>query len=78
MLFWHVGATIALIRYAFRDEAMDLRFLALGAVLPDLLDTPIGFVFWSTFGSVRLAAHSLLFATLTLGVGMATGGHRRT
>lgn len=66
MLFWHVGATIALIRYAFRDEAMDLRFLAFGAILPDLIDTPIGFVFWATFGSVRLASHTLLFVTVLL------------
>jgi len=27
MLFWHVGATIAFVRYAFRDQNMDLRFL---------------------------------------------------
>ena len=71
MLFWHVGATIALIRYAFRDEAMDLRFLAFGAILPDLIDTPIGFALWSSFSSVRLAAHTLLFATVLLVVVMA-------
>jgi hypothetical protein len=65
-LFWHVGATVAFIRYAFRDESMDLRFLALGAILPDLIDTPVGFALWSTFGSVRLAAHTLAFAALLL------------
>ena len=72
MLFWHVGGTTALIRYAFRDEAMDLRFLALGAMLPDMIDTPIGFAFWSNFGSVRLGAHSLLFATMLLAIVTAT------
>jgi len=66
MLFWHVGATIAFTRYAFRDEAMDLRFLAFGAILPDLIDTPIGFAFWSTFRSVRLASHTLLLVTVLL------------
>ena len=71
MLFWHVGATIAFTRYAFRDEAMDLRFLALGAILPDLIDSPIGLVLWPQFRSVRLAAHTLLFATLLLGAVMA-------
>lgn len=71
MLFWHVGATIAFVRYAFRDEAMDLRFLALGAILSDLIDTPIGFAFWPRFHSVRLASHTLLFATLLLIVVMA-------
>jgi membrane-bound metal-dependent hydrolase YbcI (DUF457 family) len=71
MFFWHVGATIAVIRYAFRDEAMDLRFLAFGAILPDLIDSPIGLVFWARFQSVRLGAHSLVFATVLLGVVMA-------
>lgn len=66
MLFWHVGATIGFTRYAFRDEAMDLRFLALGAILPDLIDSPVGLVFWAQFQSVRLAAHSLMFAALLL------------
>ncbi len=66
MLFWHVGATTAFIRYAFRDPAMDLRFLALGAVLPDLIDLPIGIVSWDRFGSVRLASHSILFGALLL------------
>ena len=37
MLFWHLGATVALVRYSFRDDRMDLRFLMLGAVLPDRL-----------------------------------------
>jgi membrane-bound metal-dependent hydrolase YbcI (DUF457 family) len=71
VLFWHVGATIAFIRYAFRDEAMDLRFLAFGAVLPDVIDTPIGFSFWPAFASVRLASHSLLFGTLIMVVVVA-------
>lgn len=72
MLFWHVGATIAFTRYAFRDEAMDLRFLALGAIIPDLIDSPIGLVLWAQFQSVRLAAHSLMFATLLLAAVMAS------
>ena len=66
MLFWHAGATVAFTRYAFRDPDMDLRFLVLGAVLPDLIDTPIGLVFWSCFQTVRLATHSLLLATMVL------------
>jgi membrane-bound metal-dependent hydrolase YbcI (DUF457 family) len=66
VIFWHVGATVAFIRYAFRDDAMDLRFLALGAVLPDLIDTPIGIVGWSSFGAVRLMSHGILFGTLVM------------
>lgn len=73
MLFWHIGGTIAFIRYAFRDPRMDLRLLALGAVLPDLIDTPIGLIWWDQFRNVRLYAHSLLFAVaLMVGVLLAT------
>lgn len=66
MIFWHVGATIAFIRYAFRDDRMDLRFLALGALLPDLVDTPIGLVWFAEFGAVRLVAHTLLASGLVM------------
>jgi membrane-bound metal-dependent hydrolase YbcI (DUF457 family) len=66
VIFWHVGATVAFIRYAFRDDAMDLRFLALGALLPDLIDAPIGIVGWSSFGAVRLASHGILFGSLVM------------
>jgi hypothetical protein len=73
MLFWHVGATIALARYAFRDDRMDLRMLALGAILPDLIDTPIGLVFYDRLGSVRLVSHGLIIAaTIMVVVVLAT------
>ena len=66
MLLWHLGATIALTRYAFRDERMDLRFLMLGAVLPDLIDTPLGLIFYEALQSVRLFSHSLVLAGLLM------------
>lgn len=66
MLLWHLGATTALARYAFRDEAMDLRFLLLGAVLPDLLDTPVGLAAWERFHAVRLWSHSIAFAAVVM------------
>ena len=66
MFFWHIGATTAFIRYAFRDPNMDLRFLALGAIASDIIDLPIGIAMWDTVGSVRLAAHSLPFGALVM------------
>ncbi|MCP3974998.1 MAG: metal-dependent hydrolase [bacterium] len=66
MFFWHVAATIAITRYSFRDERMDLRFLILGAVLPDLIDTPLGLAGFSRLESVRLISHSLLFAGIAM------------
>ncbi len=45
---------------------MDLRFLALGAILPDLIDLPIGVVLWSTVEHVRLMSHSILFGAIVM------------
>ncbi|MDJ0923789.1 MAG: metal-dependent hydrolase [Acidimicrobiia bacterium] len=66
MLFWHLGATIALARYAFRDDRMDLRMLMLGAILPDLIDTPIGLIFFDRLQGVRLFTHGLLVASIVM------------
>lgn len=66
MLFWHVGATIAIARYSFRDDRMDLRMLVVGALLPDLIDTPIGLIFYDSLGGVRLVTHGLLLASIVM------------
>ena len=66
MLFWHVGGTLAITRYSFRDDRMDVRLLVVGALLPDLIDTPIGLLWYGALGSVRLVAHSLLFGALLM------------
>jgi hypothetical protein len=42
MLFWHVGGVFFLFRWIFRDPKVDFRLLALGAVLPDLIDLLLG------------------------------------
>jgi hypothetical protein len=73
VLFWHAGASIALARYAFRDDRMDLRMLVLGAILPDLIDTPIGLLFYERLLSVRLVSHGLIVAaTIMVVVVLAT------
>jgi len=68
VIFWHVGASVALARYGFRDDHMDLRMLALGALLPDIVDTPVGLVLYGRLGSVRLVTHGLLLATAVMAV----------
>lgn len=69
MLFWHLGGTIWLFRYVFRDPKVDLRFLALGALLPDLIDKPIGTIlFADSIGTGRWVGHTLLFSTVIMGV----------
>ena len=67
MLFWHLGGGLFLGRWVFRDPAMDLRVLAFGAVLPDLIDKPIGSIlFTDYFETGRIYAHTLLFAVVLL------------
>lgn len=57
MLFFHLGGALWLFRWVFRDPKVDVRFLFMGALLPDILDLPVGSVFFSTG---ELWAHSLL------------------
>jgi membrane-bound metal-dependent hydrolase YbcI (DUF457 family) len=66
MLLWHIGASIAFVRYAFRDPFMDLRFLALGAILSDILDLPFGIILWDNHETVRLFGHSILFGAAVM------------
>lgn len=63
MLFWHLGGSLFLFRYLFRDPAVDVRFLMAGAVLPDLLDKPTGLFF---FGTGRVFGHTLVFFAVLL------------
>jgi hypothetical protein len=61
MLLWHLGATLGLFRWIFRDPGVDIRLLLLGAVLPDLVDMPIGtLVLTERFSTGELWAHSLI------------------
>ena len=71
MLFWHTGGTIAIIRYAFRDDRMDLRFLVLGAIAADFIDTPIGLLFYDRLQAVRLVGHTFLIAAAALAIVLA-------
>lgn len=78
MIFWHVGGTILAFRYVFRDPGVDLRFLAIGSVLPDLLDKPLGTIlFAGTFESGQIFGHSLLFSSLLM-VAVLAGTRRGT
>jgi len=53
---------------------MDLRLLVVGAILPDLIDKPLGWFVVPEFETARLWAHSLLFAVVVLfAIVIATG-----
>jgi inner membrane protein len=67
VILWHLGGTLLIARYVFRDPAMDLRWLMFGALLPDLVDKPIGSIlFHDVFGAHRLFGHTLLFPVALL------------
>lgn len=80
MFFWHIGGTIWLFRYVFRDPKVDLRFLIVGSILPDLIDKPIGEVlFAESIGTGRWVGHTLVFTTMIMAVVllMTRRGRRR-
>ncbi len=69
MLFWHLGATLWLFRWIFRDPKVDVRFLLLGALIPDLIDMPIGtLVLAERFSTSELWAHSLVAVSAYMSV----------
>lgn len=67
MLFWHLGMTCAIVFLALGARRIDYRVVLLGAILPDLIDKPIGRIFFADhFQNGRLYGHTLLVATVTL------------
>jgi len=71
VILWHLGATTLVVRYAFGDPAMDLRWVMLGSLLPDLIDKPVGSVLChSHFGAHRLYGHTLLLPAMVLGAAL--------
>ena len=67
MLFWHLGMTCAIVFFALGARRIDYRVVLLGAVISDLIDKPIGRIFFEDrFESGRLYGHTLLVATVAL------------
>lgn len=54
MLFWFVGSSWVSVWFVFRDERFDYRWLAVGSIVPDILDGATGgsWVFHSVTASV--------------------------
>jgi inner membrane protein len=51
-------------------QMIDYRLIMLGALLPDIIDKPIGVLFHSTFGTGRLFCHTLLFLVIVVIAGI--------
>lgn len=62
MLIWRLAAVLFLFRWIFRDPKVDVRFLAAGVVIPDLIDLTVVTIRGGDSG--QLWAHSLLAPTL--------------
>lgn len=76
LLFGHLGVTLGIF-FVLGIFIPKLRtiinpgYLAIGAILPDLLDKPIGeVIFASTFSNGRIIGHTLLFSLLLFLAGL--------
>lgn len=61
LLFAHVGLTLAFSRLLHH---VNLAALALGSMLPDVIDKPLGLIFFGSPNMGRTIAHTLLFLLL--------------
>lgn len=68
MLFWHLAGVVLLFRYVFRDPKVDVRFLALGAIAPNIVDKPIGTILMPSLGADRVFGHTLLFSVVIMSI----------
>lgn len=73
VLAWHLAATTFLFRWIFRDPKVDMRFLAAGVVLPDLIDLAAATMLGTETG--QFWGHSLAVPSL-LGVAVLSSTRR--
>lgn len=68
----HLGITVAVIRVVERIYILpwaDYRLLLIGSILPDLIDKPMGYIFFAhPLVNGRTYGHSLLFLILILSI----------
>jgi hypothetical protein len=68
MFLWFIGTAVVSIWYIFRDPRFDYRLLAVGSILPDVIDLPSGHAHW---------AHSLTVSVGTLALVMLVTAGRK-
>jgi hypothetical protein len=68
MFLWFIGTAVVSVWFVFRDPRFDYRMLAVGALLPDVIDLPGGQARW---------AHSLTVAVGALVVVMLVTAGRK-
>lgn len=76
LLFGHLGITLGIffglgVFVPRLRTIIDPRYLAIGALLPDLIDKPLGrVIFASTLENGRIIGHTLLFSFLVFLIGL--------
>lgn len=78
LLFGHIGVTLGIffvlgILIPRLRTIIDPKYLAIGALLPDLIDKPVGMIiFASTFANGRIICHTLVFVLSLFLIGLYT------
>lgn len=85
-IFGHIGITLGvafilfqfvLPRIGIRMKKINYLFIAIGAILPDLIDKPIGrILLGESVANGRLFGHTLLFVLILLMLGFFLKDHR--
>ncbi len=63
LLFAHLGIALFMARFV---RSADLAFVAVGSMLPDIIDKPLGTILFGTPSMGRIFAHTLLFLLLLI------------
>lgn len=74
MLLWYAGVSVLLVANVFRSVGVDYRLVAVGALLPLLVDLPVGH---RAFGHTLAFAVLLLLAVMVLTIGRSRLLRRR-
>jgi len=83
LLFGHIGVTLGLffvlgLFLPRLKTIIDPKYLAIGVILPDLIDKPLGMViFASTITTGRMIGHTFLFSLLLFLVGLYSYGKKK-
>jgi len=66
MLLWYAGLSILIVANVFRSTGVDYRLIAVGSMLPLLVDLPVGH---RAFGYTLLIAVGMLFVVMVVTIG---------
>jgi len=76
LLFAHMGLTLASARLLPRTDLAFLSALAIGSMLPDIIDKPLGLIIFGSMGMGRTVAHTLLFLAILAAISLRLGDRR--